>query len=221
MKRVLGGLATLAVAGSLAWGQSLAEVARKEKERLERLKASGKKVRVITEAELSPAAAETATEEEGAIPSSPVWQAPGSGPGGATATPSPTPTPSAGGLHLPESEGRPPVTDIPAEGTAEEKLAAFQAVRDGYQQRANELDLEIAKKRERLAEVDLRLSQIGVGAGLPADPQWVDPSEAFKLQAEKTNLTQAIQEIEAKKQSLREELFEKARRAGIPPGYLR
>jgi hypothetical protein len=192
---------------SLALAQSLGELAAKEKERRQKNKERGKAVRVITESEL-------AGGEQGAEP-------------GTAGNPSSSPSSvssSAGEDDVPDTGSSGPPAEIPRNAPLESRIQAFEALKKGYEQEVARIDQEIAKNKDRLLEIEQKLASLGAG-GLPVAPQ-VDrgaryDGEFFGLMDEKGKLLARNEELESKKQSLWEDVVEKARKAGVPPGYVR
>jgi len=200
-------LGLVILTSSLAFGQSLGELAAKEKERRQKNKQSGKPVRVVTDSELRQ------PEETGSSAES------------SETTPNTAPRPSGASSSSEEVEqGSGRATDLPREGSLESRIQVFQSLKKGYEQEVAKIDLDIAKNRQRLVEIEEKLASLGAG-GLPVAPQPdMAPrydGEFFGLMDEKGKLQTQNQELEARKESLWQELAEKARRAGIPPGYLR
>lgn len=212
-------LGLLTLVPALVFGQSLGELATKEKERREKNKQSGKAVRVITDSDLRKGE-----------------EASGSGQGSETTSAQP-PASSASSSRSSSSvveeveedeagaEGASKgATEIPREGSLESRIQAFEAVKKTYQQEVAKIDGEIAKNKNRLVEIEERLATLGAAGGPLAPPPDMTPGydgEFFGLMDEKGKLQARNLELEAQKESLWRELVEKARRAGIPPGYLR
>jgi hypothetical protein len=207
--------AMLCLATSVS-GQSLSEIAKKEKERRKQNEEKGKEVRVITEADLNQGTSEATSPEE------------------TPATPSgiPSPTPGRRGAVTEEDimeeregeEGFSLDTEIPRDGSLQDRLRIFERLKKAHDAEAKRIDEQIAKNNARLEEIEQRLASIGAG-GLPVVPQadrgTRHEGELIGLQNEKTDLQQQNAELEAEKKANAEGLREKGRRAGIPPGYLR
>lgn len=204
--------------------QSLAELAKKEKERRKKVKAEGEETQVITEEELARAKSPTYSTTA-AVPST------SSSSAASQSRTRPTRSPSTGASQAEmegESDEAPSTpTEIPREGSLQEKLAVFQQMMVAHRNQVNQIDEEIAKNNTRIEEIQQQLITIGAG-GLPVAPTapQVDRAtryegESVALQQEQQQLRQKNQQLEAQKKTLADELREKGRRAGIPAGYLR
>ena len=203
-----------------AGAQSLAELAKKEKERRKENKTKGSGTQVITERDLSRVKSPTFTST--AVPST------ASSP--TTARPGPEGAESAeaeGETEGTESEEVAAPTAIPTDAPLERKISLFEQMVKAYRAEVEKLDEEIAKNNDRIQEIDRQLATIG-GGGLPVVPaanqiasNTYDPGEATALQNEQQQLREKNEQLEAQKTSKANELREKGRRAGIPAGYLR
>jgi len=219
--RVLTGLIVLLVLPALVWGQSLSELAKEEKERRKKNRDSGKEVQVITDRELA--------GNKGSIANPDATVASGS----STSAPSPT---SARVVR--ETEEDPPfvderneeadqesqrVTEIPADAPLEQKLSLLERMKAAYLSDVKAIDGEIQKNNQRLAEIQDALVSTG-GTGLPTAPQADravrNPGDIPALQSEQQELREKNESLEAQKKTLKDDILLKARRAGIPPGYL-
>lgn len=211
----------VAVPGLLL-GQSLTELAEKEKERRRKNKESGEQVRVFTERELvenrgriaNPDASPPPADQERAMPAPP-------------ASPSAPERDTTEGGDPVDSEDddfeEEPVTDIPVDTSLEEKLRLLERMKSTYQAQVREIDAEIQKNNQRLAEIEDELVSTG-GTGLPTAPRADrtprNPGAIPALRNEQQELRQKNQALEAQKQSAKNDIITRARRAGIPPGYL-
>lgn len=194
----------------LALGQSLGEVAKKEKQRREQNRRNGKEAPTITEAEL-------ATPSEGRLETNVAGE-----------------SSDVGSSRERISEGRytdnagsderdPTTAVIPADASLEDRLQLFNLLKRGYQERVAEIDKEIAENNQRLSEIDRELTLDGSG-GLPVsgDTQKLYAgNQGPALQSERQNLQNQNQLLNESKTRLKSDLLDKGRRAGIPPGYLR
>src|SRR3989304_5120477 len=157
-------LALFVLAPALALGQSLAEVAKKEKNRREKNKQEGREAQVISESELGSgsedAQTESATEEGGAATSPPY--------GASSSSSSDESVPE--GESEEEEEGVPAF--IPPDAPLPEKLDMFEQMKRQYQRRVQEIDEAIAKNDARLRELEAAIGSASAlgGAGLPAAP---------------------------------------------------
>jgi hypothetical protein len=210
----------------LALGQSLGEVAKKERERRERNKQQGKEAIVISEEDLSgPTQGGSGIVEVQ---------------GGSAGT-----RPTVGPARLSsEEEGEDEEYDeeadyaeedvpqsIPSSLPLEQKLEMFQRMRRYYDQQVREIDNAIAENNERLRQIEARIgaTQALGGGGLPVAPQTgtgaatapMTGQETQQLVAEQQQLQRMNQQMEARKEQLKGDLQTKGRAAGIPPGYLR
>jgi hypothetical protein len=196
-------------------GQSLSEIAKKEKERRKQNEKKAGEVQVITESELQQVRRETPTSDV-STEANATSQSPRS-----PTTPSRRSTPAQAGDEAVEG-GAP--TEIPRDADIKEKIAIFEQMLKAHRLEAQRIDNEIAKNNTRIEEIQQELSTIGAG-GLPVAPQ-VDnrvryEGESRTLQAEQNELQQANLRLEAQKKRSADELRQKGRRAGIPAGYLR
>lgn len=211
------------LAPTLVLGQSLAEVAKKEKNRREKNKQEGKEVQVISESDLSSgseeAPPEAGTEEGGAATNAPYV---------------PSLSSSSSGESVPESESEEDANVpafIPPDAPLSEKLEMFERMKRQYQRQVQEIDEAIAKNDARLKELEAEIgaaSALG-GAGLPVAPQTgtgaatrpMTGQESAALVGEQQRLQEANAGLRARKEELKTNVQAKGRAAGIPPGYLR
>jgi hypothetical protein len=213
-------LALCVLAPSLVLGQSLAEVAKKEKTRREKNKEEGKQSRVILESELS-SGSEEPEPEAGAEAASPA------------ATPSYGPSTSSSEENVEgesEEDANLPAF-IPPDAPLPEKLDLFERMRRQYERQAREIDEAIAKNDTRLRELESEIAATSAlgGAGLPVAPQTgtgaagrqMTGQESVTLVAEQSRLQEANAQLRARKEELKTNLQAKGRAAGIPAGYLR
>lgn len=211
-----------------AWtvGQSLGEVAKKEKERRERNKQEGREVIVISEEELFPERAQgsESSETDGGEPGTP-------------ASSRSAPPPPRSGEDEPYDEELDYVEDgdvpqnIPPDAPLEERLEIFQEMKRHYEQQVREIDQAIAENNERIRQLDARIGATSAagGAGLPVAPQTgtgaettlMTGQESQTLMAERERLQAMNEQMTRRKERLKFDLQTKGRAAGIPPGYLR
>lgn len=215
-------LALFVLTGSLALGQSLAEVAKKEKTRREQNKREGKQAQVISEDELSEFAGEPSAETSGGEEGSSLPPAPF---GSSTAS-------SAEGVSEGESEEDENVPAfIPPDAPLPEKLELFERMKRQYARQVREIDEAIAKNDARLKELESEIAATSAlgGAGLPVAPQTgtgtanrqMTGQESASLVGEQNRLQAANAQLRGRKDELKTNLLAKGRAAGIPPGYLR
>ena len=210
------------LAPTLALGQSLAEVAKKEKDRREKNKQEGKEVQVISESDLSSGSEEAPPEagtEEGAAATRPyVPSLPSSS--------SEESVPEAGS----EEDANVPAF-IPPDVPLSEKLDMFERMKRQYQREVQEIDEAIAKNDARLKELEAEIAATSAfgGAGLPVAPptgtgvanRQMTGQESATLVGEQNRLQEANAGLRARKEELKTNLQAKGRAAGIPAGYLR
>lgn len=215
-------LALAILAPTLVLGQSLAEVAKKEKTRREKNKQQGKQVHVISESELGGGEEETSTEsgaEEGAAAATPPYRGSSS---------------ASSEENVPEGESEEDANVpafIPPDAPLPEKLEMFERMKRQYQRQAQEIDEAIAKNDARLRELESEIAATSAlgGAGLPVAPQTgtgtanrqMTGQESASLVGEQNRLQEANAQLRARKEELKTNLQAKGRAAGIPPGYLR
>lgn len=211
------------LAPTLALGQSLAEVAKKEKDRREKNKEEGKEVQVISESDLSSGSEEApaeSTAEEGAPP--------------AGTTHGSTSSSSSSEESVPEGESEEDANVpafIPPDIPLAEKLDMFEQLKRQYERQAQEIDEAIAKNDARLKEVEAEIAATSAfgGAGLPVAPptgtgvanRQMTGQESATLVGEQNRLQEANAGLRARKEELKTNLQAKGRAAGIPAGYLR
>jgi hypothetical protein len=209
---------------AVAVGQSLGEVAKREKERRERNKEDGKKALVISEDELSPVEPEESSD--GSEPSA----SSSSSAGPATRSRSSSGESEGYDEEMDYAEEDVPQT-IPADLPMEERLELFEKMKRRYNQQVQEIDQAIAENNERIRQLDAKIgatSALG-GAGLPVAPQTgtgaantqMTGQESQTLVAERDRLTAANDQMSQRKEQLKLDLQTKGRVAGIPAGYLR
>lgn len=212
-RRFLIGMFLLVSLPALGLGQSLTDVAKQEKERRKKIKESGTETRVITDRELSsnPGRIANAGGVEAGV---------SSGSGGTTAATSSNPATSSDDVG--EGE-RPPVADIPSDVPLDQKLYMLERLKTSYQEQVAGIDAEIEKNNLRIAEIQEELVSTG-GTGLPTAPQadlgLRNPADIPALRSEQQELRDKNQSLEAQKQSAKNDIIARARRAGIPSSYL-
>jgi len=211
------------LAPTLALGQSLAEVAKREKDRREKNKQEGKEVQVISESDLSSGSEDAQTEsgtEQGAAAASPSYGTSSSS--------------SSSEESVPEGESEEDANVpafIPPDIPLPERLDMFEQMKRQYQRQVQEIDEAIAKNDARLRELEAEIgaaSALG-GAGLPVAPQAgtgaatrpMTGQESATLVGEQNRLQEANSGLRARKEELKTNLQAKGRAAGIPAGYLR
>jgi len=215
-------LALLVLAPALALGQSLAEVAKKEKNRREKNKQEGREAQVISESELGSGSEDAQTEstaEEGGAATSPSY--------GASSSSSSEQSVSEGESE--EEESVPAF--IPPDAPLPEKLDMFERMKRQYQRQVQEIDEAIAKNDARLRELEAEIGSASAlgGAGLPVAPQAgtgaatrpMTGQESATLVGEQNRLQEANAQLRTRKEELKTNLQAKGRAAGIPAGYLR
>lgn len=213
-------LALCVLAPSLVLGQSLAEVAKKEKSRREQNKREGKQAQVISEKELGSGSgepeAETSAEEVSTRETTPSY-------GSSSSSEDVSEGESEEDANVPAF--------IPPDAPLPERLDMFERMKRQYERQAREIDEAIAKNDARLRELEAEIgaaSALG-GAGLPVAPQTgtgaatrpMTGQESATLIGEQNRLQEANAQLRARKEELKVNVQAKGRAAGIPPGYLR
>ena len=178
--KVWGMLLCLLALPALAGGQSLAEVARKERERREKLRKAGTSARKLTEEDLAAPKGELANDPEA--------------------------TPAGKPAARPTSRTR---SRTDAEAAAREKSETQ------WRGRA-------AKARARIDEAQRRSDRLDRWIRLGQPPKYTEDGRRVMYSARqlKTMADKAQAELAAAEQAL-EDLSKEARRAGVPPGWLR
>lgn len=205
-------LLTLPAAG---FSQSLGEVAKKERERREKNKQEGKKVLTFTETEIF---GEEAEGEQGEGSETAQASAAGRSPGAADSN-----------YTVSEVEAEQAPKSIPADLPLEVKIRMFEQMKAHYQSQVRELDAQIAKNEEKIAELDdqIRKASSSGGAGLPVAPtaqssdQLYTGQESETLVAEQNKLKALNERLEARKGQLKANVIAQGRIANLPAGYLR
>lgn len=222
----------LLVAVPLAFGQSLGEVAKKERERRKKNKDEGREVLVIAENEIWPEeetgddeGEDVDVDEEG--PSRPGATSSRAGVG-ATPTSVRSEEETLDEYDL-EMEGDVP-DFIPPDLPLDQKLQMFERMKRHYRSQVREIDESIAENEARLRELEQEIAETSAmgGAGLPVAPragtgstQPLTGQESVTLVAEQQRLERLTENLRERKEQLRLSLQEKGRVAGIPRGYLR
>jgi hypothetical protein len=208
------------------FGQSLADVAKKEKERREKNKEAGKEVHVVSEKDLEATRPAEQTEvkgEEGTAPST------SAAAGSTTSVPAAVSENSETSESSEDAESVPKF--IPPDKPLAEKLAMFDQMKRHYQSQVQEIDKQIGENEARLREIEKQIAATSAlgGAGLPVAPQTgtgaetrpLTGQESASLVGEQTRLQAMNQQLQQRKEQLKMDLQAKGRSAGIPPGYLR
>ena len=188
--RFLAGIVIVLVP-ALASGQSLGEVAQKERERRQKLKASGASAEVVTDESLKANKGSLANDPGAAQASPPPPTEPGAAPAAGNAA-KPTPRPPA-----PVPPGAPVVSEQEWRG------------------RAVETRRRIAERQRRydyVSTLRMRPDELFIGAGgqkVAASPENIQKA-----------IAEAQLQLETAKRDL-EDLQDEARRQNVPPGVLR
>lgn len=207
---------------AVAVGQSLGDVAKKEKQRREQNKEDGKKALVISEQELFPEQTAGDAGDEGEDSSSSSRSA-----GSSRSSSDESDGYDEAGDYSEEDVPR----TIPADLPLEERLQIFEKMKRQYTQQVGEIDQAIAENTERIRQLEAKIgatSALG-GAGLPVAPQTgtgtantqMTGQESQTLVAERDKLQATNEQMTRRKDQLKLDLQTKGRVAGIPPGYLR
>ncbi len=204
------------------FGQSLADVAKREKERREKNKEAGKEVHVLSESDLEATRPAEQTEvkgEEGSASST-------SYPSSESATVSEN---SENSESSEDAESVPKF--IPPDRPLAEKLAMFDQMKRHYQNQVQEIDKQIGENEARLRDIEKQIAATSAlgGAGLPVAPQTgtgaanrpMTGQESASLVGEQNRLQTMNRQLQQRKEQLKMDLQATGRSAGIPPGYLR
>ena len=214
---------------TMGFGQSLGELAKKEKERREKNKEEGKEVLVISSDALAPES-EPSSETE-------------STPQTATAPRSSGRTLTPTGPRRSEEENRQAFEDdaeeddiavptqIAVDAPLEDRLLAFNLMKQDYERKVKGIDNSIAENDERIRQLDARIAAASAlgGGGLPVAPQTgtgaattpMTGQDAAHFVGEQNRLKAINETLRKQKNELKTDLQAKGRAAGIPPGYLR
>jgi hypothetical protein len=214
-------LALFVLAPTLVMGQSLAEVAKKEKSRREKNKQEGKQAQVISETDLNSVPKESGGEagsEESA-------------PAATSSYGSSESSSRESGSEEGSEEDRNLPAFIPPDAPLPEKLDLFERMKRQYEREVKEIDEAIAKNDTRLKELESEIAAASAlgGAGLPVAPQTgtgaatrpMTGQESASLVGEQNRLKEANAQLRARKEELKTNLVAKGHAAGIPAGYLR
>ncbi|GBC85058.1 hypothetical protein HRbin11_01499 [bacterium HR11] len=190
--RIVGFLTALALAGALpAAGQSLAEAARKEKERQQAAQKQGKTVKTYTSEDLAKKKAEAGTTA------------------GTASTTAPAPTTTSTAATAPAS----PTDKGPSAGETPEQ------VEKKWVEKYKAIKMEIRQKQERIQALRNELNQLTtglMGAWSPDQSQAIRNTIA----ARQEEIKKLEAEIRAKEAEL-DKVVRDARREGVPPGAFR
>ena len=194
-------MAVVATLGSLAWGQSLEELAQKEKAR-RKAAAASRKYTNDDLAKPSPSPSPTAEGTSSDRRTPPRTYMPSGPIGGGRAD-------GIGANESPDSEGGPSVGDAGAETY--------------WRDRAQTLRDTMEKTQQTIATLGARIAELQ----LDRDPNPSDQFDPNRLQKRETERLKAIEEVEkakaalASQQQALSDLADEARRKGVPPGWLR
>ena len=203
---------------TMGFGQSLGELAKKEKERREKNKEEGKEVLVISGDAL-------ATKDETSLENE--------------TTSGRTPTPGARRSEEerraiendPEEDAVVVPTQISVDVPLEDRLQTFNVMKKDYERQVSEIDKSIAENDESIRQLDARIAAASAlgGGGLPVAPrtgtgaatQPMTGQDAAHLIGEQDRLKATNETLRKQQDKLKTDLKAKGRAAGIPPGYLR
>jgi hypothetical protein len=198
-------------------GQSLAEVARKEKERREKNKADQRQVLIITENDLPQPSAPTSSHDESELPPTApsLWEANGGSSRSAEIN-------QTANSDVIDETSAP--SEISLDAPLEDRLKIFQQMLAAHKVHIQRIDGQIERNKARLIEIEQDLGTLSVGGLLPVAPranQQFYPGDIIALATERQQLIEDNEHLQAQKKTMTDELKEKGRRAGIPPGYRR
>jgi hypothetical protein len=191
---LVSSLASLVFAGSVARGQSLVDIARKEEARR---KAVTTPARVYTNQDVRPMApAEPASPEQPATPG---------------AAQAPIVPPAGPGANAPKETAQPPTTPLPPQTDVKDEASWRSLATEARTklERSEETLSVFTAQNEVLAGRFAALSDLAQRAQVVAEMQKAQ-AEIDSLQKEIAAQAQQIAAIE-----------EQARRAGVPPGWIR
>lgn len=215
-RRILIGLSLALAVPALLVAQSLTELAKEEKERRKKIKERGEQVQVITEKELAENTGSIANPDDQTTSTPATAAAETREPSSKTSGDSASEDDTSADDDVPE--------DVAADAAIEDKLRTFEAMKAGYQKQVKKIDEEIQKNNQRVAEIQEELVSTG-GTGLPTAPQADmtprNPANIPALRSEQQQLRDKNEALEAQKKTLKDDLIQKGRRAGIPARYLR
>ena len=209
---------------AMGFGQSLGELAKKEKERREKNKVQGKEIIVLSDDSLVPMS-ETSDDENA---SETATAQPASG----TTGPSRSAEEQRRVIEedLEEDEIVVP-TQISADAPLEDRLYVFKLMKQEYERQVDEIDKSIAENDESIRQLDARIAAASAlgGGGLPVPPQTgtgaattpMTGQDAAHLVGEQDRLKAVNETLRKRKDELKTDLLAKGRAAGIPPGNLR
>jgi hypothetical protein len=194
---------------ALVGGQSLTEIAKKEKERRKNIEKKGEAAKVLTEFDLqqvnasSPPPTETSSTAR-------------------TGSQSITERTTIDEDELTDADAS---TEIPPNAAIRDKIALFEQMVKAHQAEVQEIDKEIAKNEARLEAIQQELIIEG-GSGLPTATSNPNRAPSYAgntvaLQKEQQELKDKNQQLQAQKRKSADDLRAKGRRSGIPAGYLR
>ena len=192
----------LGAAWSPATAQSLGEVARKEAERREKIKASGK---VLTNADL-PASAVVAPPSAEAPPAT--------GAEGAAEKAADADAVAAGTKPAAAAEQGAPTADKPAATPA---ASAPKDDEDGWRQRAGTVNKALAEARVQVRQLRALSDRLSL------EMQASDPAIVARATRERQDLKAQITQAEAREAdafAARRALEQEARRSGVPPAWI-
>lgn len=198
-------VASLAVGAGPAQGQSLAELAKKEDARRKALQASSK---VITNKDLPPVQTKTPMGQ-----AAPEAGGPAAGTGGAAPGGGPTPAGSSAQGSVPEAGRAPGQPAQPAEPEDPKKDEQY------WRQRITEARQKLARNEILLAALEGRVN------GLMAEfVSRDDPAQKAVIAQDRQQAINELNRTRAETERLKQEIAdiqEEARKAGVPPGWLR
>lgn len=206
----------------LAFGQSLGELAKKEKERRAQNKQNGKTAITISQVELSKNATEDLNTKEpldSETPSLPHYI-------DATEEENGLNEGAEGTFHdVPDN--------IPMDAPLETRIQLFQIMKKNYEDTIETIDKAIRTNSERILQIEDKIRQVsasGAYSGAPVSPQMMSGDlaqtqlsgqESRTLDVEKKRLQAINKSMNLRKEQLKLNLQTKGRVANIPASYLR
>ena len=206
----------------LAFGQSLGELAKKEKERRAQNKQNGKTAITISQVELSKNATADLNTKEPLDPETPSLQ----NYIDATKEENDLNEGAESALHdVPDN--------IPMDAPLQTRIQLFQVMKKNYEDTIETIDKAVSKNTERILQIEDKIRQVsasGAYSGAPVSPQMMtgdlaqtqlSGQESRTLKIEKERLQAINKSMNLRKEQLKLNLQTKGRVANIPASYLR
>ena len=206
----------------MAFGQSLGELAKKEKERRAQNKQNGKTAITISQVELSKNATADLNTKEPLDSETPSLQ----NYIDATEEENDLNEGAESALHdVPDN--------IPMDAPLQTRIQLFQVMKKNYEDTIETIDKAVSKNTERILQIEDKIRQVsasGAYSGAPVSPQMMtgdlaqtqlSGQESRTLKVEKERLQAINKSMNLRKEQLKLNLQTKGRVANIPASYLR